>query len=64
MMGATNPTMLGIVLYRHFNMYMDYEKTAALLVVMFLLYSVSDYVYIYTNLKEKKWEKCIHGNIV
>jgi ABC-type spermidine/putrescine transport system permease subunit I len=57
MLGATNPTMLGISLYRHFNSYMDYEKAAALSVIMFILCSVSAGVYIYTNLKEKAWEK-------
>jgi ABC-type spermidine/putrescine transport system permease subunit I len=57
MLGATTPTMLGISLFRQFNMYMDYEKTAALSVIMFLICSVSAGVYIYTNLKEKKWEK-------
>ncbi|MDR3138376.1 MAG: ABC transporter permease [Treponema sp.] len=56
-LGATNPTMLGISLFRHFNTYMDYEKTAALSVIMFLICSVSAVVYIYTNLQEKEWEK-------
>ena len=55
-LGATNPTMLGISLYRQFNAYMDYEKAAALSVIMFLLCSLSAAVYIYTNLKEKVWE--------
>ena len=49
--------MLGISLYRYFNVYMDYEKAAALSVIMFLMCSVSAGVYIYTNLKEKAWEK-------
>jgi len=57
MLGATNPTMLGISLYRQFNAYMDYEKAAALSVIMFLMCSVSAGVYIYTNLKEKDWQK-------
>jgi ABC-type spermidine/putrescine transport system permease subunit I len=57
MLGATNPTMLGILLYRQFNSYMDYEKTAALSVIMFLICSISAGVYIYTNLKEKDWQK-------
>jgi len=56
-LGATNPTMLGLSLYRQFNSYMDYEKSAALSVIMFLICSVSAVVYIYTNLKEKEWEK-------
>ncbi|MDR1903114.1 MAG: ABC transporter permease [Treponema sp.] len=57
LLGATTPTMLGISLFRQFNTYMDYEKTAALSVIMFLICSVSAGVYIYTNLKEKEWEK-------
>ena len=57
MLGATNPTMLGISLFRQFNSYMDYEKAAALSVIMFLICSVSAAVYIYTNLKEKDWQK-------
>ena len=56
MLGATNPTMMGISLFRHFNSYMDYEKAAALSVIMFLFCSLSAGVYIYTNLKEKAWE--------
>ena len=56
-LGATNPTMLGISLYRQFNSYMDYEKAAALSVIMFLICSVSAGVYIYTNLKERDWQK-------
>ena len=57
LLGATNPPMLGISLFRQFNSYMDYEKSAALSVIMFLMCSVSAAVYIYTNLKEKDWQK-------
>lgn len=53
MMGSTTPKMLGIDLFEQFNTYMDYGKTAALSVIMFLICSVSAGVYIYTNLKEK-----------
>lgn len=53
MMGSTTPKMLGIDLFEQFNMYMDYNKTAALSVIMFLICSVSAGVYIYTNLKNK-----------
>ncbi|QQO11446.1 ABC transporter permease [Breznakiella homolactica] len=56
-MGASSPKMLGIALFEQFNIYMDYEKTSALSVIMFLICSVSAAVYIYTNLKEKEWEK-------
>ena len=57
MLGATNPTMLGISLFRQFNSYMDYERAAALSVIMFLICSVSAGVYIYTNLRENEWQK-------
>lgn len=55
-MGSTSPRMLGISLFNQFNKYMDYEKTAALSVIMFLICSVSAGVYIYTNLKENAWD--------
>lgn len=57
LMGANSPKMLGISLYSQFNLYMEYEKAAALSVIMFLICSVSAGVYIYSNLKEKEWEK-------
>lgn len=57
LMGGNSPQMLGIALYNQFNKYMEYEKAAALSVIMFLICSVSAGVYIYTNLKEKDWEK-------
>lgn len=53
LMGGNYPKMLGIALYDQFNSYMDYEKTAALSVIMFLLCSVSASVYIHTNMKKK-----------
>jgi len=53
LMGGNYPKMLGIALYDQFNSYMDYEKTAALSVIMFLLCSVSAAVYIHTNMKKK-----------
>lgn len=57
LMGGNHPKMLGIALYNQFNNYMDYEKTAALSVIMFLICAVSALVYIYTNMKEDEWEK-------
>lgn len=54
LMGGNHPKMLGIALYDQFNSYMDYEKTAALSVIMFLLCSVSAIVYISSNIKKKK----------
>ncbi|WP_028273412.1 ABC transporter permease [Atopococcus tabaci] len=57
LMGGNSPKMLGIALYDQFNSYMDYERAAALSVLMFLICSLSAVVYIYSNLKEKEWEK-------
>ena len=57
LMGGNAPKMLGIALYDQFNRYMDYNRSAALSVIMFLICSVSAAVYIYTNLKENDWEK-------
>lgn len=57
LMGGNAPKMLGIALYDQFNSYMDYEKAAALSVIMFLICSVSAGIYIYNNMKEQEWEK-------
>lgn len=57
LMGGNSPKMLGIALFDQFNKYLSYERAAALSVIMFLICSVSAGVYIYTNLKEKDWEK-------
>ncbi len=57
LMGGNSPKMLGIALFDQFNKYLAYNRSAALSVIMFLLCSVSAGVYIYTNLKEKDWEK-------
>ena len=57
LMGGNSPKMLGIALYDQFNKYLSYNRSAALSVIMFMICSVSAAVYIYTNLKEKDWEK-------
>lgn len=57
LMGGNNPKMLGVVLYDQFNSYMEYERAAALSVIMFLLCSVAAVAYITSNLKEEAWEK-------
>lgn len=56
-MGSVTPKMLGISLYDQFAKYANMERTATISVIMFLICSVSAVVYIYTNLKERKWEK-------
>jgi len=55
--GGNNPIMLGVYLRKQFSEYSNYELAAALSVVMFLFSSFSAVIYIYTNLKEKEWEK-------
>lgn len=56
-MGSTNPKMLGISLFDQFTRYGNMERAATISVIMFLICSVSAVVYIYTNLKERDWEK-------
>ena len=57
LMGGNYPKMLGIVLFDQFNKYLRYERAAAMSFIIFLICSVSAGVYIYTNLREKEWEK-------
>ena len=57
LMGGKLAQDAGIALFDQFNRYLDYNRSAALSVIMFLLCSVSAVVYIYTNLKENDWEK-------
>lgn len=57
LMGGNHPKMLGIALFDQFNKYLAYNRAAALSVIMFLICAVSAGVYIYTNLKDKDWEK-------
>ena len=54
LMGGNHPKMLGIAVYDQFNSYMDYERTAALSVIMFLICSVAATFYIMSNLKQKR----------
>ena len=56
LMGGNSPKMLAIALFDQFNKYLNYNRAAALSVIMFLICSVSAGVYIYTNLKENEWE--------
>jgi len=56
LMGSTFPQMIGVSLFVQFNN-LNYGNAAALSVIMFLLCSVSAAVYIYTNMREKAWEK-------
>ncbi|KRL04606.1 ABC transporter permease [Liquorilactobacillus oeni] len=55
LMGGNNPQMLGVVLYKEFNQYLDYNKAAALSVILFLLCSLSAIVYVIVNMRKEKW---------
>ena len=57
LMGGNAPKMLGIALFDQFNKYLNYNRSAALSVIMFVLCAISAGVYIYTNLKEQEWER-------
>ena len=57
LMGANHPKMLGVGLYDQFNSYIDYERAAALSVIIFLLSSFAALIYIVSNLKESQWEQ-------
>ncbi len=56
LMGGNFPQMLGISLFQQFNK-TQYERAAALSVIMFLLCLTSAVVYIYTNMKGRSWEQ-------
>lgn len=56
LIGANHPMMLGVYLRKQFSS-RNYELAAAVSVLIFLFSSVSAIVYIYTNLKEKEWQK-------
>ncbi|MDD7740467.1 MAG: ABC transporter permease [Fusicatenibacter sp.] len=55
--GPNNPKMLGILLYQQVNVYLDYQRAAALSVLMFLICLGGAAVYIKSNMKEDIWEK-------
>lgn len=54
--GPNNPKMLGILLYQQVNTYLDYNRAAALSVLMFIICLGGAVVYIKTNMKESVWE--------
>lgn len=54
--GPNNPKMMGILLYQQVNTYLDYQRAAALSVLMFLLCLGGAVVYIKSNMKEEVWE--------
>jgi len=54
--GPNHPKLLGVYLRDQFSR-MRYERAAAISVLIFAFSSISAIVYLYTNLKEKEWEK-------
>lgn len=55
LMGGNTPQMLGVVLYKEFNQYLDYNRAAALSVILFALCSLSAIVYVIVNMRREKW---------
>ncbi|WP_099205674.1 ABC transporter permease [Scatolibacter rhodanostii] len=55
--GPNNPKMLGILLYQQAATYMDYERAAALSVLIFLLCLGGAIVYIRANMRDEVWER-------
>lgn len=55
--GPNNPKMLGILLYQQVNTYLNYQRAAALSVLMFIICLGGAIVYIRSNMKEEVWEK-------
>jgi ABC-type spermidine/putrescine transport system permease subunit I len=54
--GPNNPKMLGILLYQQTGTYMNYERAAALSVLMFLICLGGSIIYVSCNMKEDVWE--------
>lgn len=54
--GPNNPKMMGILLYQQVNTYLDYQRAAALSILMFLLCIGGAVVYIKSNMKDEVWE--------
>ena len=54
--GPNNPKMLGILLYQQAATYLDYQRAAALSVLMFIICLGGAIVYIRTNMKEEAWQ--------
>jgi ABC-type spermidine/putrescine transport system permease subunit I len=55
LIGRNHPLLLGVYLRKTFAN-RDYNLAAAISVLIFLFSSISAFVYLYTNLKEKDWE--------
>lgn len=57
LVGPNHPKMLGVLLYEQVNVYLDYNRAAALSVLMFIICLAGAWVYIRSNMKEEIWQK-------
>lgn len=57
LIGPNHPKMLGVLLYEQVNVYLDYNRAAALSVLMFIVALGGAFIYIRSNLKEDEWQK-------
>lgn len=55
LMGANAPRMLGVALYQQFGVFYNLPQAAAMSVFMFLLSAFVGAIYIYSAMKEEKW---------
>ncbi|HVJ48476.1 ABC transporter permease [Desulfitobacterium sp.] len=55
LLGANSPRMLGVALYQQFGVFYDLPQAAAMAVFMFIVSAFAGAVYIYTSMKDEKW---------
>ncbi len=55
LMGANSPRMLGVALYQQFAAFYDLSQAAAMSVFMFSLCAIVGAVYVYSMMKDEKW---------
>lgn len=55
LMGSNSPIMLGVSLYQEFGAFYNLQKAAAISVFMFIICSIVGAFYIYSIMKEDKW---------
>jgi ABC-type spermidine/putrescine transport system permease subunit I len=55
LMGSNSPIMLGVALYQEFGAFYNLQKAAAISVFMFIICSIVGAFYIYSIMREDKW---------
>ncbi|MBC2581498.1 ABC transporter permease [Clostridium sp. DJ247] len=55
LMGTNAPRMLGVALQQEFSVYINFQRAAAMSVMMFLLSAIVGFSYISSMMKEDKW---------